>query len=269
MLRRELVRQRHGVSDAGHLNQPDVTFKNALDEFAARQLGQLFGNFFLNDLENFCGGRHEPDAFVAGTVLGLCEHVGGGELRIRRVVGDDKQIARASEQINRHAPDEQPLGHADVGVAGTKNFLHATDRLGAVSQRRNRLRAADAVNLRRPRRARREQNCRIDGAVPATRRGHHDFLAARDFGERDGHQRRGDERRGAAGNVDADACERVKLFTNTGAVGIFRLPVFTQRFFGEAGDIPLCFRHRGTQRLIRLERRGHEFCLRHSELIGG
>ena len=39
----------------------------------------------------------------------------------------------------------------DVGVArGRRIFLHATDRLRAVGQRRTRLRAAEAVNSRRP-----------------------------------------------------------------------------------------------------------------------
>ena len=69
----------------------------------------------------------------------------------------------------------------DVGVAGPENFLHAANRFRAVSHRRNRLRAADAVNLRRARRARREQKRRIDGAILAARRAHDDFLATRDL----------------------------------------------------------------------------------------
>ena len=62
----------------------------------------------------------------------------------------------------------------------------------------------------------------------AARRADDDFPAARDLGERDGHQRRRNQRRGAAGNVNADALERIEFFADRCAMQIFRLPVFAQ-----------------------------------------
>jgi hypothetical protein len=160
-------------------------------------------------------------------------NVGGGEFRVRRFVRQHEQFAGPGQQINRDVADEQALGGDDVGVARAENFLHAADRLRAVSHRRNRLRAADAVNLRRPAARAGEQQRGIDGAVLAAGRADDDFLAARHLRQRDGHQRRRDERRGAAGDVNADALERIELFADARAVRIFHLPVFAQRFFGE------------------------------------
>ena len=69
---------------------------------------------------------------MAGAVFRLREQISGGKSWVRRVVRDDEQIARPGEQINRHAPDEQTLGHADVGVAGAEYFLHAANRVRAI-----------------------------------------------------------------------------------------------------------------------------------------
>jgi hypothetical protein len=64
-------------------------------------------------------------------------------------------------------------------------------------------------------------------------------------------------------------CERIKFFADARAVRIFHLPVFTQGFFGERGDVLFRFRHRGAQRFIRFERSSEQFRLRHGKLFGG
>jgi len=71
--------QRHGVGDAGHLNQPSVAVEHALDEFAARQLGQLLRDLLFHSLENLRRGRYEPDAFEAGAVFGLAAGDAAGD----------------------------------------------------------------------------------------------------------------------------------------------------------------------------------------------
>ena len=144
-----------------------------------------FGNCraisFSTAFKIFVRVRDEPDAFVTRTVLGLREQIGGDEFWIRRFVREHEHFARPGQQINRDMADEQSFGGHDVGIAGAENLLHAANRLRAVSHRRNRLRAADAVNLRRARRPRGEQQRGIDRAILAARRADDDFLAARDF----------------------------------------------------------------------------------------
>ena len=77
-----------------------------------------------------------------------------------------------------------------------------------------------------------------------------------------GHQRRRDERRGAAGNVNAHAPERIELLADGRAVRIFHLPVFAQRFSGKGGDVFLRPGHGGAQRFIGGERGIEQFRLR-------
>ena len=128
-------------------------------------LGNCFAISFSTPFKIFGGGRHEPDALVAGAVLGLRQHVGGGKFRIGRLVGQHEHFARTGQQINRDMADKQPLGGDDVGIARPENLLHTANRLRAAGQRGNRLRAADAVNLRRARRPRREEQRGIDAAI--------------------------------------------------------------------------------------------------------
>ncbi len=77
------------------------------------------------------------------------------------------------------------------------------------------------------------------------------------------------KRRGSAGNVNADALERIKFFADACAVRIFHLPVFAQRFFGESRDVLFRFRNRRAERFVRLDRSREQFRLRHGELLGG
>ena len=232
MLGRDLIRQRNGISDAGSPESARRCRCNTrLINSRRASLGNCLAISFSTALRIFAEvvtsqTRSWPEPCSACASMSAAANFGFAVSSARTSTS-----LGPAQQVNRHVPDEQPLGHADVGVAGAENFLHAANRLGAVSHRRNRLRAADAINLRRPRRARGKQNARIDGAVLAARRGDDDFLAARDFRQRDGHQRRGNQRRGAAGNVNADALERIKFFADARAVGIFRLPVFAQLIF--------------------------------------
>ena len=66
---------------------------------------------------------------MAGAVFGLRQQIGGNEFRVRRVVRQHEQFARAGQQINRDMAEQQPFGGDDVGVARTENFLHAPNRL--------------------------------------------------------------------------------------------------------------------------------------------
>ena len=165
MFRRDLIGQRDRLVERLYLDQPAIALQRALDEFAPRQFRQLPRDFVFDRLQNFRRGGHEPDAFVAGTVLGLRQHVGGDEFGIGRVVGQHQHFARTGQQINGHVAEQQSFGRDHVGVARTENLLHPANGFRAISHRRDRLRAADAINLRRARRARGKQQRGIDAAI--------------------------------------------------------------------------------------------------------
>ena len=69
---------------------------------------------------------------------------------------------------------------------------------------------------------------RVYSSVARGRSAHADFRAAREFGEGSCHHNRRDERRLASGNVNADAVNRIKIFADSRAVGIFSAPIFRE-----------------------------------------
>ena len=56
-----------------------------------------------------------------------------------------------------------------------------------------------------------------------------DFGAASEFGEGSCHHNRRYERRLAPGDINADAVNRIKVFADSRAVGIFSAPIFRER----------------------------------------
>ena len=93
-------------------------------------------------------GPGDQPGQAVGAVLGLHDHVDGGELDRRRVVGHDHDLGRAGER-RRHADDagHLPLGHGHVDVARPDDDVDRPDGLGAVGHGGDRLGAADAVDL--------------------------------------------------------------------------------------------------------------------------
>ena len=204
---------------------------------------------------------------MAGTVFRLREHVGRHVPRPGRVIRQHQQIAGAGQQVNGHPPHQQALGHADVGVARTENLLHAADGFRAACQRGHGLRTAHAINLRGPGGAGRIEDCRVDRAILAAGGGDHDFPAPGHLGQGDGHQGGGNQRRGAAGNINADALEGIELLPHCRPVGIPGLPGLAQGFFGEVGDVLFRLGDGGAQGFIRRQGRVKQFGLGHRELL--
>ena len=62
-------------------------------------------------------------------------------------------------------PENPALGGSDKGIARTGDLVHGRNRFGAIGQRRNRLRAADAVNRIDPGDARGQQDQRVHHPV--------------------------------------------------------------------------------------------------------
>ena len=101
------------------------------------------------------GGHGAGEGFVVGdenalgrfVVLGLREQVGGDPGRVVRLVGDDQNLGRACDRVDADLAEDLALGGGDIGVAGADDLVDGGDRLRAVSERRDRLRAADAVDF--------------------------------------------------------------------------------------------------------------------------
>ena len=74
-------------------------------------------------------------------------------------------------------PNTSALGRRHIGVAGPDDLGDRRDRRGAIGERRDRLRAADAIDLVDAGELGRRQHQRAELAV--RRRHHHDERAAR------------------------------------------------------------------------------------------
>ncbi len=110
----------------------------------------------LDRLLDLVGQRRvvgDQDRLRAGVVLGLRQQIGGDPVGIAGLVGDDQHLEGPAIMSMPTVPNTTPLGGGDIGIAGADDLGHRRDGLGAVSERGHRLRAADAIDLRRRRRA--------------------------------------------------------------------------------------------------------------------
>ena len=94
----------------------------------------------------------DQDRLRRGVVLGLRQQVGGDPLGIVVAVGDDQHFGRAGDHVDADRAEHLPLGRGDIGVAGADDLGDRAYRFRAVGERGDRLRAADAVDLRTRRR---------------------------------------------------------------------------------------------------------------------
>ncbi len=80
-------------------------------------------------------------------MLGLAEQVGGENRRIGGFVRDDQDLRRAGDEVDTDLPEEATLRLHDVRVAGSGEEVDRCDRLGSERHRRERLHAAEHVDL--------------------------------------------------------------------------------------------------------------------------
>src|SRR5207245_63628 len=83
-------------------------------------------------------------------MLGLGEQVERDRPGVRVRVGDHEQIAGTGEAVDPHPPGQLALGLLNVEVPGADDHVYRGDRHGPESECRDRLRAAHAVDRRRP-----------------------------------------------------------------------------------------------------------------------
>ncbi len=109
-------------------------------------------------------------------VLGLRQQIGGDPCRVVVPVGDDQDFRWAGDHVDADPAEDPPLGRRDIGVARPDDLVDRRDRRRAISQRRDRLRAADPVDFVDPDELRRGQHQRVEHPV---RRRHDHRPAAR------------------------------------------------------------------------------------------
>ena len=80
-------------------------------------------------------------------MFGLAEQIGGDPVGIVGAIGDHQDFRRPGDGIDAHLAEHFALGGGDPGVAGADDLVHRRDAFGAIGQRGDRLRPADAVNF--------------------------------------------------------------------------------------------------------------------------
>ena len=131
----------------------------------------------------------EQDRLRGGVVLGLAQQVGGGPLRIVLGVGDDDDLAGAGDHVDADDAIDLALGLRDPGVAGAGDDVDRRDAACAISERGDRLRAADAPHFIDAGQVRGGEDERVDLAIGGGG-DHHQTLDAGDLGGDGVHQQR-------------------------------------------------------------------------------
>jgi len=204
-------------------------------------------------------------------VFGLRQQIGGDPVGIAGPIGEDQHLRGAGDHVDADFAEHDALGGGDVHIARPDDLGDRRDGRGAVSERRDRLRAADAINLVDAGDLRRRQNERRDDAA-GRRHGHNETRHAGDLGRHGIHQQRGRISRAAAGDIEPDRFDGGPTRTEFDAQRIGEalvprhLPA-VKRLDAVAGEV---------ERVERVERgpcasgdRGVDLALRHLEPGGG
>ena len=156
VLGRDPVADRARFFHRARQHQRAAAFQRRADDVAARQRRQQPLDRGADAIE-IAGIGTEQDALRERVVLGLAEQVHRDPVGRRRAVGEDEDLARAGDHVDADRAEDAPLGARDVGVAGAGDLVDGGNRLRAVGERADRLRAADREQRGRRRRARRRR----------------------------------------------------------------------------------------------------------------
>jgi hypothetical protein len=83
-------------------------------------------------------------------MLGLAQQIGGAELGIDAVVGDDHGLGRAGEEIDPDPAIELALGLGDIGIAGAHQHVDGGHALRPQRHGAHGLDSAETIDLIRP-----------------------------------------------------------------------------------------------------------------------
>ena len=166
-----------------------------------RQIAQLLFYFSRNSFRESRRWSDQQRDRVR-IVLGLRQKI-RGDIARRSAGREDQHFRRAGRHVNRAIVGDDALRGGNVAIAGAANLVHARNRLRAVGERADRLRAAHARNFRHA------QNF-SSGEQRGTRlrAGHDDALYASHLRRDRRHQQSGEKRKTSAGNVAPDGSER-------------------------------------------------------------
>ena len=146
----------------------------------------------------------------------LPQQIGRHHLGVRRVVGDDQHFGRPRQQVDTHPPEQLALGLGDVGIAGSDDHVDGGDLVGPVGHGRERLRAAQQVDLVRPGEGHGRDRRRMRSAGHRRRAGGHTTHTG-DLGGHDAHVRGSHQRITPARHVAGDAVHGDVLVAQTHA----------------------------------------------------
>ena len=139
----------------------------------------------------------EPSPCSAWAIRSSSQRLGVGALG-----RDDREVAGPREAVDADEARHLALGLLHPQAAGTHDDVDGPDRLGAVGERGDRLRAAHAVDLVGPA----QRGCGEDDGM--TGRGDDDLVDPRGTGGDGAHDHRRRVRVAAAGRVDGGAAHR-------------------------------------------------------------
>ena len=122
-------------------------------------------------------------------MLGLRQKIGGNPVRIAIVIGDDQDFGGTGDHVDADFAEHDAFGGRHIGIARADDLGDRRDGRGPIGERRDRLGAADAINLVDTGEFRRRQHQRIEFAA-GRRHHHHQPWHARDLGRHGVHQHR-------------------------------------------------------------------------------
>src|SRR5579883_1798911 len=134
-------------------------------------------------------------------MLLLNQQIAGQQFGVRARVGQENRFAATGRQADIDSAIEQAFSRRNVAAAGSGNLMHTRNRLRAISQSRDSLHPAHAIDLMHPAQVRRDQRGGVHRAIRRGRRADNDPGDARDAGRRCQHIQHRRERALAARNV--------------------------------------------------------------------
>ena len=170
-------------------------------------------------------------------MLGLGEEIGRDVGGFRARVGEDQDLAGAGEEIDGHRADELALRLDDEAVSRAEDAVNWAYCFRPESHRRDRLRAADFHRLSDAGLFQRVEKSRVDFSIRAAGSRRENFRDTSRLGEARRHQRGGNQRCLAAGDVNADAVEGRETLAHGRAFGVFPGPILAHAFPREGMDV--------------------------------
>ena len=174
VFRRNAVGNGAGLVEVSHFDQGAAIFQRGPDHRGAWH-GRQQGVDGRRNPVDIAGIRAEQDGLRQFIVFGLRKEVHRHPFRRCAAVRDDEDFRGAGDHVDADHAKHAPLGCGNIGVTGANDLVDLRHGLRPVSQRPDRLCAADAEHAINPDQRRRRQHQRIPFAA---RRGHnHDQFA--------------------------------------------------------------------------------------------